>query len=106
MELIQKQLKNPLALGIAGFLAGVFFGLVILGWWLTPVRWENAGPSDLTEGLQVEWLRMTLESFERTGNVVTAKQRWDALHESGPAILEALKANPGNINTRIFENFE
>ena len=36
-------------LAIIAFIAGLFIGLVVLGWWLWPVQYVGAGIGDLTE---------------------------------------------------------
>jgi len=32
---------------LIAFVFGVFLGLVVLGWWLWPVKWTNTDPADL-----------------------------------------------------------
>ncbi|NTW09400.1 MAG: hypothetical protein HGA28_07520, partial [Anaerolineaceae bacterium] len=44
-EKIKLWLLKPLHAAIAAFIAGLFIGLVILGWWLWPVQWYDASPS-------------------------------------------------------------
>lgn len=41
---------------IVTFVVGLFIGLVILGWWLVPVEWVDAGPGDMAEGFQQIYL--------------------------------------------------
>ena len=47
MDAVREQANRPLWVGIVSFVVGLFIGLVVLGWWLWPVQWTDAGPSDL-----------------------------------------------------------
>ena len=47
MDDIREQVNRPLWVGIISFVVGLLIGLVVLGWWLWPVQWTDAGPSDL-----------------------------------------------------------
>ncbi len=41
MDTIRGQLKNPLVAAIGALILGLFFGLVILGWWVMAVAMEG-----------------------------------------------------------------
>ncbi len=41
---------------IVTFIVGLFIGLVVLGWWLAPVDWVDAGPANMAEGFQQIYL--------------------------------------------------
>ncbi len=89
--------SSLLPAGIAGavaFVIGVIFGLVVLGWWLWPVQWVDASPADLQKDYQVSYLQMAIEAYALTGDATTAQQRFAALGENGPALLETLAKNP------------
>ncbi len=60
MDSVKRYLNQPLIAGGVGLVAGIIFGLVVLGWWLFPVRWTDAMPSDLTHDYQVDFMRMEL----------------------------------------------
>jgi len=87
-------LSSTGAVGIIAFIVGVFFGLVILGWWLWPVKWIDASPADLQKDYQAIYLEMAVEAYACTSDAAAAQQRFAALGDKGPALLEALEKNP------------
>jgi hypothetical protein len=95
MEKILERLKNPLYAGLAGFLAGLIVGLPILGWFIWPVQWTDATPQHLRSDLQVDYLRMMIDSFKRTEDEGMAVTRWQALGSAGQNALKELAADPG-----------
>lgn len=98
MDEIRNQLNKPTVLAAVSFIAGLFIGLVILGWWLMPVQWTDAAPSDLNAGYQEMYLRMAVEAFQANSDVFEAKRRWDALGPAANDALAAIQANPGPIS--------
>jgi hypothetical protein len=79
MDKIRELLKNPLYTGVAGAVVGVLFGLIILGWWLFPVQWVDGTPQNLRPDLQMDYLRMSIQSFAADGNIPAAQQHWKDL---------------------------
>lgn len=98
MEKIVERLKNPLFAGLAGFVAGLIVGLPILGWLVWPVQWTDAAPQHLRTDLQVDYLRMMIDSFNRTEDEGMAIKRWQDLGSAGQSALKELAQNPGNTN--------
>ncbi len=103
MDKILERLKNPLYAGLAGFVAGLIVGLPILGWLIWPVQWTDAAPQHLRNDLQVEYLRMIIDSYSRNGDEGLVQKRWQDLGVAAEPALEALSANPGNIETNEIE---
>ena len=79
MNAIREQVKNPIVVGIVGFVVGAIFGLVVLGWWLFPVEWEGASPENLSLDSKVEYLRITIEAYGQNGDVEKAQVRFEAI---------------------------
>jgi hypothetical protein len=75
MNKILDYLKKPVGIGIAGFVIGMIFGLVVLGWGIWPVVWTDAAPENLHPDYQAVYLRMAIESYAKTGNIAEAKSR-------------------------------
>ena len=98
MDSMREQFNKPLVVGIAGLVVGAVFGLVVLGWWLFPVQWINASPANLAPQYQMEWMRMTIDSYSQNGNVVLAKARYEALGSDAPTILAAVAKDPQGQN--------
>jgi hypothetical protein len=103
MAKILEWLKNPLYAGLAGFVAGLIVGLPILGWFIWPVQWTDAAPQHLREDLQVDYLRMTIDSYSRNGDESLVLKRWQDLGVAAEPALEALSANPGTTEPKEIE---
>jgi hypothetical protein len=97
--------KNPAVTGIAGLILGLFVGLVVLGWWLWPVQWYDAAPSNLHPDYQDWWMRMSIISYGATGDATTAKAEYDALGEFGPTVLADVQAKPGSIDPNLITQY-
>lgn len=106
MEQIREYLKRPLVIGIVAFVVGLIIGLVVLGWWLWPVQWTNASPTDLHPGYQEMWLRMAIISYGATGDAANAKVEFEALGKTGADALALVKSNPGVIDPNLVKQFE
>ena len=106
MDQIREYLKRPLVIGIVGLVVGLIIGLVVLGWWLWPLQWTDAAPSDLHPGYQEMWLRMAIITYGATGDAANAKVEFDALGKTGADALALVKSNPGVIDPNLVTQFE
>ena len=106
MDALREQYNRPWVLALAGFLIGVFIGLVVLGWWLWPVKWTNAGPKDLRPEYQETYLRMAIDSYTLNPDPVVALQRLNDLGPDAGKILSGIKANPDGQNQDSIQAFE
>src|SRR3972149_5369096 len=61
-------LQEPRNLAITAFVAGLLVGLVLLGWWLFPVSWENASPAELSPAARADYLRAAIDSYTLAPN--------------------------------------
>jgi hypothetical protein len=95
MDDIREQLNRPLWVGIISFIVGLLIGLVVLGWWLWPVQWTDAGPSDLRPEYQEIYLRMAIDSYTLNQDAAFAQQRIAEVGENSTEILANIVANPG-----------
>ena len=95
--------KKPIVAAALGFVVGLIFGLVVLGWGLWPVQWTNASPASLRPDLQNDYLRMAVDSFIRNPVNDLAIQRYQALGADGPAVLNRVKA--GYPDQNAFKTF-
>jgi hypothetical protein len=69
------------------------------------VQWTNATPEVLRDDLQKDYLRMVIDSYNRTGDQNLAMQRWNTLGEAGGRVFGELQADPGNTNPADIQNF-
>jgi hypothetical protein len=86
-------IRNPLAANAISFLVGTLFGLVILGWMVWPVQYVDTTPQTLRSDIQLDYLRMTVDSFAVNGDPTLARSRFDALGPSKWNLLDALHAD-------------
>jgi hypothetical protein len=99
--IVKNLLQNVRTVLILGVVLGLILGLIV-GWGIWPVQWTDANAEVLRTDLQEDWLRMTIESFERTGDQSTAVRRWNELGEAGAPTLQRLQ--PG-IEPGLFQRF-
>jgi len=102
--IIKNLLKNMRVVLILGVILGLLLGLII-GWGLWPVQYTNATPEVLREDLQKDYLRMTIDSYNRTGDPNVAMQRWNGLGEKAGAVYGMIQADPGYLNPVDVQNF-
>lgn len=91
----QRLIKKPVVALVFGLILGIFIGLVVLGWGVWPVTWTDAAPMHLRSDFQVDYLRMSIDSYELTHNDALAIQRYQLLGSTGPAALEVIENDPG-----------
>ncbi len=98
MDQLRDMFKNPTIAGAVGFFAGLFIGLVVLGWGLWPVQWTDAGPADLRADARVTYLRMAIDSFAATNSVADAQTRWGELGDAAAETLAVVEDSPAPQN--------
>jgi hypothetical protein len=106
MDAVRNQFNRPLLVGIASFIIGVLIGLIILGWWLWPVKWTNASPEQLQKDYQADYLRMAIDSYIKTQDTQAAKARWDYLGNKAADALASIKNEPLKLKTEEITAFE
>ncbi len=94
MEKIRDLVNKPLVAAGLGFLLGLIIGLPILGWGLMPVRWTDAGPQQLREDLQRDYMRLAIESYGMNPDDAKAKARWDEFGPIAQDVVDSVLADP------------
>ena len=102
--IIKNLLKNMRIVLVLGVVLGLLLGLII-GWGLWPVKWTDGTPAVLRSDLQEDYLRMTIDSFNRSGDIDTAVRRWDDLGNAAGPTLFRVQGNPGNLNPAAIQQF-
>lgn len=104
VAIIKNLLKNTRIVFVLGVLLGLALGL-ILGWGVWPVQWTDGNPTVLRADLQKDYLRMTIDSYNRTGDVDTAMARWDELGTVANSTFIALQSDPGYLDSAEIQEF-
>jgi len=105
METIKRLFANPIVTGVLGLLVGVFIGLVILGWWLFPVQWSDASPSDLRADAKVTYLRTCIDAFGYNGDAARATACYDSLGADAAQALDEIVKNPATQDPKLVAAF-
>lgn len=95
MDLIRERLQKPLVAGIAGFIVGLLFGWIVIGWGIWPVEWTDATSQYLRADLKEDYLRMVIDSNTLHPDPLKVKERWDGLQPGAEEVLAAIQAAPG-----------
>jgi len=104
IAIIKNLLNNPKVALVVGVVLGLLLGLIV-GWGLWPVQWTDGSPEVLRADLQRDYLRMTIDSYNRTGDVNTAMARWDELGEVAGATYISLQSDPGYLDPVKVQEF-
>jgi len=104
IAIVKNLLNNPKVSLVLGVVLGLLLGL-IMGWGLWPVQWTDGSPEVLRADLQRDYLRMTIDSYNRTGDVNTAMARWDELGEVAGATYISLQSDPGYLDPAKVQEF-
>ena len=107
LEKMKLWLTKPLHAAIAAFIVGLFIGLVILGWWLWPVQWYDASPSDLRPDAQQDYVCMMIDSYSVNQNGSLAVRRYAELGDAGPEMVAntTVQTCPG-VSQEAINNFQ
>lgn len=89
--------NRSVLVGVGAFVAGFFIGLVVFGWWLTPVEWTGGGPQDLSETDQELYL-VTLARLYSVDNNQEHVQRALGRWEEAPQAICELAAQTRTVN--------
>jgi len=104
IAIVKNLLKNTRIVLVLGVLLGLTLGL-ILGWGIWPVQWTDGTPEVLRADLQADYLRMTIDSLNRTGNVDKAMERWNNLGEQRGVIYGIVQQVPEYLNPADIQKF-
>lgn len=108
MEAILAIVKNNLKKPVVGIALGAIVGLIlglIFGWMVWPVEYTDGTPEILRADLQRDYLRMTVDSYNRTGDADAAMKRWDELGDAAGPTYISLQSDPGYLNAAEIQKF-
>lgn len=105
MDAVREQVNKPWVVGAVAFVVGLLIGLVVLGWWLWPVQWSDAGPSDLRPEFQEIYLRMAIDSYTLHKDAAEAQQRIQEVGPNAQQILTDIQADPQKQDPQSIQAF-
>jgi hypothetical protein len=104
IAIIKNLLKNMRVVLVLGVVLGLLLGL-ILGWGIWPVQWTNGTPEVLRSDLQDDYMRMAIDSFNRTGDINAASTRWDNLGAAAGPTFARVQVDPGYLDPNAIQSF-
>jgi len=104
IAIIKNLLKNMRVVLILGIVLGFLLG-IIFAWGIWPVDVVDTTPEVMRVDLQKDYLRMTIDSYNRNGDPNLAMQRWTNLGTAAGATYVQLQADPGYLNPTDIQNF-
>lgn len=104
IAIVKNLLKNTRIVFILGVLLGLALG-VTFAWGIWPVEVVDTSPDVLRFDLQQDYLRMTIDSYNKTGDVDSAMRRWDSLGASAAPVYISLQSDTGNLTPEEVQKF-
>ncbi|MGA9532992.1 MAG: hypothetical protein WBR18_09775 [Anaerolineales bacterium] len=104
MDAIREQLGQKWVLAGLAVVLGIVLGLGY-GWGIDPVEWKDATPALLRQDLQVDYLRMAIDSYSANRDADVAVSRYERLGEAGPEILRLVGESPAEVDPTAIQNF-
>jgi hypothetical protein len=102
--IIRNNLRKPAVAIALGAAVGLILGL-IFGWVVWPVEYTDGTPEIIRTDLQKDYLRMTIDSYNRTGDVDIAMVRWDNLGAAAGSTFISLQSDPGYLDPVEIQEF-
>jgi len=98
-------LKRPVVVGVLALILGLILGLA-LGWGPFPVQWTDAPVNLLLRDWQVDYMRMSIDSYRVNGDENLAAERYTRIGKNAFQILQDIKANPGTLDPNFLAQYE
>ena len=105
MNVVTDLLKKPAVAAVLGLILGFALGL-FYGYQVDPLVLIERPMSDARQDLQVDFLRMAMDSYRVNGDENMAAQRYQQLEANGPAVLQKVEAEPGKVDPNVVAAFK
>jgi hypothetical protein len=100
VALLKKLPITPFLLLIGGLAAGL-----LIGWVLAPVEYADVTPTNLRADLQVDYLRMAIDSYRLNQDPNLAVQRWDNLGSGAKQAYDTIQSQPNGADPAVVRAF-
>jgi hypothetical protein len=105
MDAIKEYFQRTwIIVGIA-LIGGIILG-VLYAWVLNPVEWVDGEPSQLRRDLQVDYLRMVIDSYAVNVDPDLAQERYESLGETRGEILAEVGKDPEDLEPSEIQKFQ
>jgi hypothetical protein len=104
MNSINELVQRKVVIAIGALVLGLALG-VLYAWVLNPVEWVDGVPSQLRDDLQVDYLRMAIDSYAVNADPDLARERFDSLGESKSEVLAQVGKQPGGVSAGDIQKF-
>jgi hypothetical protein len=105
MEDIKEFIQRKWTLVGIALIGGIILG-VVYAWALNPVEWVDGEPSQLRSDLQVDYLRMVIDSYAVNLDPTLAQDRYESLGEARGEILAEVGKDPGELSPSEIQKFQ
>jgi len=102
--IIKNLLKNMRVVLVLGVGLGLLLG-IIFAWGIWPAKAVDTTPEVMRQDLQKDYLRMTIDSYNRTGDPNRAMERWNNLGKASGQTYGLLQTDPGYLAPTDIQNF-
>jgi hypothetical protein len=100
-----KKFLSGWGLAVIALIAGLGLGL-LYAWQISPVEWTDTDPSSMRRDLQVDYLRMVVESYFITNDEGQAQYRYELLGPDREEILSDLAALEDGVSSEALQQFD
>ncbi|HEY43740.1 MAG TPA: hypothetical protein G4O11_07135 [Anaerolineae bacterium] len=105
MDAIKEFIQRKWTLVGIALLGGIILG-VVYAWVISPVKWVDGEPAQLRRDLQVDYLRMVIDSYAVNLDPTLAQDRYESLGEARGEILVEVGKDPGEVSPSEIQKFQ
>jgi hypothetical protein len=105
MEAVKEFIQRKWTLVGIALIGGIILG-VLYAWVLNPVEWINGEPAQLREDLQIDYLRMVIDSYSVNLDPTLAQDRYELLGDGRADILAKVGQDPGELDPGEIQKFQ
>lgn len=104
MDAMKNLIERKYVIPIAAVIFGIALGM-LYAWWINPVQWVDGEPYQLRKDLQVDYMRMAIDSYSVNLDAQLAKERYEALGEERANILAEVGKDPGEVSPAEIQKY-